>query len=282
MLEAGPLDQSLARVEQLARRLAVERHWFMRPARCSSADDAVAAMPPIPYAALSDRIREELARSATSPRPAWSSAGRTPRSPCSWCSSVLSVALLVLRSATSRVRRRTDRLPALLHTRAGRGSARCAIRAAAAAGRTAALRARAGRTLHHAAEEQVSYPGRRIALLIDASSSMLAPFPAQQLGAKAPNEAAFFTTVAAADAFIRQRKSGQFRGSHLAHRVRRRSVRDHAVHHRLRQRPAERGAHRRLDRVHALPESGHDHRARPSSGRPISSAPSTSPTLRAI
>ncbi|MGE3509125.1 MAG: VWA domain-containing protein [Vicinamibacterales bacterium] len=61
------------------------------------------------------------------------------------------------------------------------------------------------------AEEEVSHPGRRIALLIDASSSMLAPFPSQKLGAKAPNEAAFFTTVAAAETFIRQRKSGQFR-----------------------------------------------------------------------
>src|SRR5205085_12220949 len=61
------------------------------------------------------------------------------------------------------------------------------------------------------AEEQVAYPGRRIALLIDASSSMLAPFPASHLGAKAPNEAAFFTTVAAADAFIRQRKDGRYR-----------------------------------------------------------------------
>ena len=61
------------------------------------------------------------------------------------------------------------------------------------------------------AEQEVTNPGRRIAVLIDASSSMLAPFPAQRLGAKAPNEAAFFTTVAAADAFIRQRKGGQYR-----------------------------------------------------------------------
>jgi hypothetical protein len=61
------------------------------------------------------------------------------------------------------------------------------------------------------AEEEVSHPGRRIAVLIDASSSMLAPFPSQKLGAKAPNEAAFFTTVAAAEAFIRQRKGGQYR-----------------------------------------------------------------------
>jgi len=61
------------------------------------------------------------------------------------------------------------------------------------------------------AREDVSYPGRRIALLLDASSSMLAPFPAATLGAHAPNEAAFFTTVAAAQAFIRQRRTGQYR-----------------------------------------------------------------------
>jgi hypothetical protein len=56
--------------------------------------------------------------------------------------------------------------------------------------------------------EQVSFPGRRIALMIDASSSMMARFPAAHLNAKAPNEATFFTTVAAAETFIRQRMSG--------------------------------------------------------------------------
>lgn len=61
------------------------------------------------------------------------------------------------------------------------------------------------------AADDVTHPGRRIAVLIDASSSMLAPFPAQQLGAHAPNEAAFFTTVAAAQAFIRQRKTGPYK-----------------------------------------------------------------------
>ncbi len=60
------------------------------------------------------------------------------------------------------------------------------------------------------AADSVTHPGRRIAVLIDASSSMLAPFPARRLGANAPNEAAFFTTVAAAQAFIRQRKSGTY------------------------------------------------------------------------
>ncbi len=58
--------------------------------------------------------------------------------------------------------------------------------------------------------EQVSFPGRRIALMIDASSSMMARFPAAHLNAKAPNEATFFTTVAAAETFIRQRMSGKY------------------------------------------------------------------------
>jgi Ca-activated chloride channel family protein len=59
-------------------------------------------------------------------------------------------------------------------------------------------------------QEQVSYPGRRIALMIDASSSMMARFPATHLNAKAPNEATFFTTVAAAEAFVKQRMAGKY------------------------------------------------------------------------
>ena len=58
--------------------------------------------------------------------------------------------------------------------------------------------------------EEVSFPGRRIGLMIDASSSMMARFPAAHLNAKAPNEATFFTTVAAAEAFIRQRIGGKY------------------------------------------------------------------------
>jgi len=61
------------------------------------------------------------------------------------------------------------------------------------------------------AEQQVSYPGRRIALLIDASSSMLKPFGATRLSTGAPNDATFFTTVAAAETFIRNRRSGTYR-----------------------------------------------------------------------
>ena len=54
------------------------------------------------------------------------------------------------------------------------------------------------------------FPGRRIALLIDASSSMLAPFAAEHLAAHVQHPAAFFTTVAAAEAFIRARRAGKY------------------------------------------------------------------------
>src|SRR5262249_42909168 len=58
--------------------------------------------------------------------------------------------------------------------------------------------------------QDVSYPGRRIAVMIDASSSMMARFPAANLNKNAPNEATFFTAVAAAEAFMRQRISGKY------------------------------------------------------------------------
>ena len=57
--------------------------------------------------------------------------------------------------------------------------------------------------------QDVSYPGRRIAVMIDASSSMLQNFPTQTLGRKAskgsPPPAVFMTTVSAAETFVRQR-----------------------------------------------------------------------------
>jgi Ca-activated chloride channel family protein len=60
-------------------------------------------------------------------------------------------------------------------------------------------------------QEQVTYPGRRIALLVDASSSMLKPFGAGRLNARAPTQSVFFTSIGAADAFIRQRQRGNYR-----------------------------------------------------------------------
>jgi hypothetical protein len=59
---------------------------------------------------------------------------------------------------------------------------------------------------------EVTRPGRRIALMIDGSSSMLAPFAARNLTTKdAPMEATFFTSVAAAERFVRLRMDGGYR-----------------------------------------------------------------------
>jgi hypothetical protein len=60
-------------------------------------------------------------------------------------------------------------------------------------------------------QQEVSYPGRRIAILIDASASMVIPFQAARLNPDGPNQASFFTTVGAAETFIRQRMSGKYR-----------------------------------------------------------------------
>jgi Ca-activated chloride channel family protein len=59
--------------------------------------------------------------------------------------------------------------------------------------------------------DDVTYPGRRISLMIDASSSMLSSFESKTLAKNAPNDAAFFTTVGAAEYFIRMRMAGQYR-----------------------------------------------------------------------
>jgi len=59
--------------------------------------------------------------------------------------------------------------------------------------------------------EEVTHPGRRISLLIDASSSMIAPFTARTLTMNAPIDATFFATVAAAESFVRRRMEGPYR-----------------------------------------------------------------------
>ena len=56
---------------------------------------------------------------------------------------------------------------------------------------------------------QVSYPGRRIAVIMDASLSMLSPFSGQQL--KTQSDTAFSNTMAAAEYFIRMRMKGHYR-----------------------------------------------------------------------
>jgi Ca-activated chloride channel homolog len=59
--------------------------------------------------------------------------------------------------------------------------------------------------------QETTYPGRRISLMIDASSSMLSSMPASKLASGAPNDAAFFTTVGAARYFVNLRRQGEFR-----------------------------------------------------------------------
>ena len=59
------------------------------------------------------------------------------------------------------------------------------------------------------AQEDVSYPGRRIALLVDASTSMVMSFNATRL--KTQGESTFFTAVAGAEQFMRRRMNGRYR-----------------------------------------------------------------------
>jgi hypothetical protein len=56
--------------------------------------------------------------------------------------------------------------------------------------------------------EETSYPGRRIALLVDGSSSMVMKFETKSL--KTPENRAFYTAVAAAEHFMRLRMNGRY------------------------------------------------------------------------
>jgi len=58
--------------------------------------------------------------------------------------------------------------------------------------------------------QEVSYPGRRIGLAIDASSSMSTPFKAASLNTRSATDSAFVTSVAAAERFVRRRINGRY------------------------------------------------------------------------
>jgi Mg-chelatase subunit ChlD len=58
------------------------------------------------------------------------------------------------------------------------------------------------------AQEVVSYPGRRIALLVDASTSMVMSFGTEKM--KTQGESAFFTAVSAAETFMKRRMNGPY------------------------------------------------------------------------
>jgi Mg-chelatase subunit ChlD len=57
--------------------------------------------------------------------------------------------------------------------------------------------------------EEVSYPGRRIALLVDASTSMVMSFKSTRF--KTQGESMFFTAVAGAEYFIKRRMDGPYK-----------------------------------------------------------------------
>jgi len=59
--------------------------------------------------------------------------------------------------------------------------------------------------------ENVTYPGRRISLMIDASDSMQTSFRAETLNTRNDVQPAFFTTVAAAERFVELRRQGKYR-----------------------------------------------------------------------
>ena len=61
-------------------------------------------------------------------------------------------------------------------------------------------------------QREETFPGRRICLMIDASSSMVRPFSAPTLRQNAGgSQATFLTTVAAADRFVQLRVKGKYR-----------------------------------------------------------------------
>ncbi len=62
-------------------------------------------------------------------------------------------------------------------------------------------------------QQQETFPGRRICLMLDASSSMVRPFnaPALRQGTGVSTQATFFTTVAAAQRFVQLRTEGNYR-----------------------------------------------------------------------
>jgi hypothetical protein len=58
---------------------------------------------------------------------------------------------------------------------------------------------------------EVSFPGRRISLMIDASTSMTTTFRTETLNTVSKVGPAFFTTVAAAERFVQLRQQGKYR-----------------------------------------------------------------------
>ena len=107
----------------------------------------------------------------------------------------------------------------------------------------------------------VTYPGRRISVMIDASTQHA---DAVQGAASEPSRRDrrdVFHGRRGGRTVLASAHQRQVPRPRRARRVRQRGVRGDAVHERLRQHPAQHLAHRRSGRVFAVSRSGHDHRA---------------------
>jgi Ca-activated chloride channel family protein len=126
----------------------------------------------------------------------------------------LALALLVLRSALTRPPRKRVALPAVLTALQSRSFAfvRHLPIALVAAGVPWIILAVAD-PYSTLTQRQETFPGRRICIMLDASSSMVRPFNAPRLRQTGgvTTQATFFTTVAAAQRFVELRTRGKYR-----------------------------------------------------------------------
>ena len=128
------------------------------------------------------------------------------------------------------------------------------------------------------AREEVSYPGRRIALLVDGSTSMVIRF---ESAAKRPGRVDLLHGHCRRGAVHPPADERALPRSRRADPVRQLRLCRHAVHQRLREHPAEHASRGRPARVGPVSGLGHDDHRGHRSGDAALSRPSTSSTRRA-
>ena len=225
--------------------------------------------------AIRDSIAAEWAGFGLAGLQFWHRDTGTPRRWSRWWP--IAVVLLLIRSALTRTAGRHHLVvPALLRSMPSSSPVVDAPRAARAVPVGLPVRAAgAGRSVFGAGRRgrDVSGPphqpdDRRV-------DSMPTTFKTETLNTRIEVQPAFFTTVAAAERFVQLRQQGQVPRSDGAGRVRQPGLRDHAVHQRLRQHPAQHRAHQRSGGVLAVSRIGHGDRAARSNRASRSSRRST-------
>ena len=109
----------------------------------------------------------------------------------------------------------------------------------------------------------MSFPGRRIAVLIDASASMMVPFKAASLTPNAPERRELLHRHGGGGDVHPPRMKGKYRDLIALIEFGDEVVRHDAVHQRLRQHPAQPVADRRSGTECRRFPIGHDHREGP-------------------